>query len=145
MKISQIHLLTAAAIAMTGSAIPATARPMADGSRDFGEQLRAADRNHDGQTSRPELVSYRATQWTRFDRNGDGYFSRDDLPGFVRERWDGEKFVQLRRVYDRDGDGRISRTEFVGGPTPAFDAADANHDGLVSEAELRAMAAQIRG
>lgn len=145
MRISQLHLLTVAAIAMTGSAAHAASQPFAGGSRDFAEQLKAADRNNDGQVSRPELVSYRTTQWTRFDRNGDGYFSRDDLPGFVQDRWDGEKLVQLRRAYDRDHDGRISRAEFVSGPTPAFDAADTNHDGLVSEAELRAMSAQVRG
>lgn len=108
-------------------------------------QLRDADRNNDGQVSRAELVGYRSTQWTRFDRNTDGYFSRDDLPGFVQNRWDGDKLVQLRRAYDRDGDGRISRAEFVGGPTPAFDAADTNRDGLVNEAELQAMAARVRG
>lgn len=145
MRISQLHLLAATAVALTGSAAHAAARPSAGGARDFAEQLKAADRNNDGQVSRPELVGYRTTRWTRLDRNGDGYFSRDDLPGFVQSRWDGENLVQLRRAYDRDGDGRISRREFVGGPTPAFDAADTNRDGLVSEAELRAMSAQVRG
>ena len=145
MKISRIHLVAAAIVALAGSAAPAMARPFAGGSRDFAEQLKAADRNNDGQVSRPELVSYRTTQWTRFDRNGDGYFSRDDLPGFVQDRWNGEKLVQLRRAYDRDNDGHISRGEFVGGPTPAFDMADTNRDGLVNEAELRAVAAQVRG
>ena len=140
MKISQIHLPLAAAIALTGSAMPVAAQPFGGGSRDFAEQLKAADRNHDGQVSRPELVGYRTTQWIRFDRNGDGYFSRDDLPGFVQNRWSGEKLVHLRRAFDRNGDDRISRAEFIGGPTPAFDAADTNGDGLVGEAELRTLA-----
>lgn len=145
MKILRTHLATVAIVALTGIAGPAMAEPMAGGSRDFAEQLKAADRNDDGQVSRPELVDYRTTQWTRFDRNGNGYFSRDDLPGFAQARWHGEKLVRLRLVYDRDRDGRVSRQEFVDGPTPAFDAADTDRDGLVSAAELRAMAAQIRG
>lgn len=144
MKILRTHLATVAIVALTGIAVPAMAGPMA-GSGDFAEQLKAADRNDDGQVSRPELVDYRTTQWTRFDRNGNGYFSRDDLPRFAHARWDGEKLVRLRLVYDRDRDGRVSRQEFVDGPTPAFDAADTDRDGLVSAAELRAMAAQIRG
>jgi Ca2+-binding EF-hand superfamily protein len=144
MKISQIHFPVAAAIALTCSAIPVAAQPFGGGSRDLAEQLKAADRDHDGQVSRAELVSHRTTQWSRFDRNGDGYFSRDDLPGFVQDRWNGEKLVQLRRAYDRNGDDRISRAEFVGGPTPAFDVADANGDGLVGEAEMRTLATQVR-
>jgi Ca2+-binding EF-hand superfamily protein len=145
MKVPQVHLLAAAAIALTGSAAPAATRPMAAGPRDLAEQLKAADRNRDGQVSRAELVGYRSTQWPRLDRNGDGYFSRDDLPGFAKSRWDGEKLVQLRQAYDRNSDDRVSRTEFVSGPTPAFDAADTNRDGLVSEAELRSLAAQVGG
>jgi hypothetical protein len=33
----------------------------------------------------------------------------------------------------------VSRAEFVEGPTPGFDLADANHDGLVSKAEASAV------
>ena len=107
--------------------------------------FKAADRNNDGQVSRAELVNYRSTQWARIDRNGDGYFSRQDLPGLAQGRWDGEKIVGLRQVYDRNNDGRISRTEFVDGPSPAFDAADTNDDGVVNAAEMRSLAAQARG
>lgn len=143
MKISLTHLPAAAAIALTGSVVPTASQPFAGGSPEFAEQLKAADVNHDGKVSRAELVSYRTTQWSRFDRNEDGFFSRDDLPGFVQDRWNGEKLVQLRRAYDRNGDDRISRTEFVSGPTPAFDAADTNGDGLVGQRELKAFAAQV--
>ncbi|WP_164975551.1 EF-hand domain-containing protein [Sphingobium fluviale] len=139
----RLTVLSAAALTVA-LALPATAAPARGIPDNAIEQLRSADRNHDGQVSRAELVGYRATQWSRFDRNGDGHFSRDDLPGFAQSRWDGEKLAGLRHAYDRDGDGMISRAEFVNGPTPAFDMADANRDGLVSEDELRALSAKMR-
>lgn len=144
MKVSQLYLLTAIVVSLSGLPTPAPAQPI-NGPLDFMEQFKAADRNNDGQVSRAELVNYRSTQWARIDRNGDGYFSRQDLPGFAQGRWDGEKIVGLRQMYDRNNDGRISRAEFVDGPSPAFDAADTNDDGVVNAAEMRSLAAQARG
>lgn len=141
--IIRLTLISVAAL-LLAPPMPAAAAPARGIPDNAIEQLRSADRNRDGQVSRPELVGYRATQWARFDRNGDGHFSRDDLPGFAQSRWDGEKLAGLRLAYDRNGDGRISQAEFVNGPTPAFDMADANRDGLVSEAELRALSAKMR-
>ena len=46
--------------------------------------------------------------------------------------------------FDRNGDGRISRAEYLSGPTPIFDAADADHDQVVSKAELSAAATQAK-
>ena len=109
------------------------------------ERLHAADANHDGRISRSELLKARTDQWSRFDRNKDGYFSQDDLPSFIRSRWDsGDRLVQLRAQYDVNRDNRISRTEFVNGPTPVFDAADTNHDNAVDEAEIRAFEKTMR-
>jgi len=139
-----LTILASTALLTTGTQAASAAQP-----REIPEkalaQLRDADRNGDGKVSRAELISYRTTQWSRLDRNGDNFISRDDLPGFAQDRWNSQRFVDLRRQFDHNGDDRISRAEFVNGPTPAFDMADANHDGFVSEAELRAAAAKARG
>lgn len=109
------------------------------------DQLRQADTNHDGAVTRAEFAAWRAGQWQRMDRNGDGYFSREDLPAPLRDRWDSSRLAKLRDDFDRNHDGRISRDEFVNGPTPGFDMADANHDGVVTEAELQAAEARLGG
>lgn len=108
------------------------------------EQLRAADKNGDGAVSRTEFTQYRTAQWSKLDRNGDGYFSKADIPSFAQSRWDGERAVDLRRQFDRNGDGRIARAEYFGGPTPIFDAADTNRDNVVSKAEMKAAAEQLK-
>lgn len=125
--------------------VPAIAQAAAAGrnARDFGEadvieRIRQADSNRDGVITRSELLAQRAAEWPRMDRDGDGYFSRYDLPGFARDRWDGGRLAAMRQTYDGDRDGRISRAEFTSGPTLAFDMIDANADGRVNEAEIRA-------
>ena len=57
----------------------------------------------------------------------------------ARNAVDPETGDALVEAFDTDGDHRVSRAEFVEGPTPGFDLADANHDGLVSKAEASAM------
>lgn len=91
------------------------------------------------------MLKARTEQWSRFDRTKDDYFSQDDLPSFVRSRWDlGDHLVQLRTQYDVNHDNRISHTEFVNGPTPAFDAADTNHDNAVDQTEIRTFEKTMR-
>lgn len=119
---------------------PAHARPSAENAI---AKLREADTNRDGAITRAEFAAYRAAQWKRMDRNGDGVFSRDDLPALARSRWDsGERLVALRRQLDGNRDGRITRAEYDSAPPRLFDAADADHNGIVTDAELRALAAR---
>lgn len=135
-----IALFAPACFAMLLYAPAAQART---GSGDGIDQLKAADTNHDGKITRPEFTAYRASQWSRLDRNKDGYFTRDDLPGFAKSRWEsGPRIVEIRQKFDSNHDGRISRAEFDNGPTLLFDAADVNHDNVVTEAEVRALAAR---
>lgn len=139
-------LLTAPAllaVPATAHATPALSGRQLDGTQAI-ERMRAADANHDGAVTRAELVTYRNAEWKRFDRNSDGYFSVDDLPGLLRDRWNGGKLAQMRETYDRNHDGKISRDEFTSGPTPAFDMADTNNDGRVTEAELKTALATVR-
>lgn len=135
-----------AALAAAVAAMPAAASAQAgpDPER-MAEQLRAADTNHDGTISRAEFLAYRANQWSRMDRNRDGYFSRNDLLAFLASRWDSDRLREMRATFDTNHDGRISRAEFVNGPTIAFAMADSNHDGLVTQPELRALAARRKG
>jgi Ca2+-binding EF-hand superfamily protein len=151
MNARSIHALRSAALglaltlSLVASAGSAQSFPGAPGNFDrVEEQLRAADKNGDGSVSRSEYRQQRAAQWSSLDRDGDGFFSKDDLPSFLQSRWDGERIADLRRQFDRNGDGRISRTEFVDGPMPGFDLADANHDQLVTEAEMKVAAQKFK-
>jgi Ca2+-binding EF-hand superfamily protein len=51
---------------------------------------------------------------------------------------------ELLAQFDANQDGRVSRDEFVNGPTRGFDLADANHDGVVTQEELRGALAKAK-
>ncbi len=142
MRAISIALAALAMIPAIAHAAPPRATTLPQGAVD---RLREADTNGDGSISRAELGVWRVSQWQRMDRNGDGTFSRDDLPALMRSRWDSDRLVQMRQLYDRNGDGRISRAEFVDGPAPAFEAADINHDGVVTAQEMQALKARREG
>ncbi|MFM9829461.1 MAG: EF-hand domain-containing protein [Sphingomonas sp.] len=121
----------------------AVAQPTADSASTMARLLEA-DANHDGQVTRPELIGWRSANFARFDRNRDGVLSSDDVPAFLRASSIGIQLTGTIKQYDANADGRLTRAEFVGGPTPLFDMADANHDGIVSKAEVDAAAAKLR-
>jgi Ca2+-binding EF-hand superfamily protein len=109
------------------------------------ERLRQADANHDGLVSRQEFVNYRARQFGRLDRNGDGYITNTDMPSVLARRAPaGMSPQELVVQFDANRDGRVSQSEFVNGPTPAFDAVDANNDNVATEAEFNAAAQNVR-
>jgi Ca2+-binding EF-hand superfamily protein len=45
------------------------------------------------------------------------------------------------KAADANGDGRISKAEMVDAPTPRFDAADKDGDGVLSSEEIAALRA----
>jgi hypothetical protein len=133
--------ILAVALALAGTALaPALtfARPSPAFGGDMAGRLMEADANHDGLVSRAEFHLWRQSQFLRIDRNGDGFLSREDVPALLSGRV-GPRLDALVEAFDTDGDHRVSRAEFVEGPTPGFDLADANHDGLVSKAEASAV------
>jgi Ca2+-binding EF-hand superfamily protein len=107
----------------------------------LADMLGKADLNHDGAVSRDEMIRFRASTFQRMDVNGDGFVASDDVDkwGYLlgnaaaQARW-----KQLQTTSDANKDKRVSRAEFVKGPTPIFDAADTNHDNILSAAELSA-------
>ncbi len=137
-------LVVAGTVPASAQAAPTGRAARTFGDADVIDRIRNADANRDGVVTRSELLAHRATEWPRMDRDGDGYFSRYDLPGFARDRWDGGRLAAMRQTYDDDRDGRISRAEFLSGPTLAFDMIDANADGRVTEAEIKAALARAQ-
>jgi len=118
-------------------AAPAMAQGIADGA-DMARRILEADADGNGQVTRAEFLAYRGQQFARFDRNGDGFITMDDVPRLLAGRFE-PRVQAMRQQFDANHDGRISRDEFVRGPTPGFDLADANHDNIVSTAEAQAL------
>ncbi len=123
----------AAALLTTSSAAFAQTRP------NMEALFEQADTNHDGKVTKDEFLAARAAQFASFDRNGDGYIDEQDFPKRMMAMSQAHAhFAELLKQFDTNGDGRISRQEFTQGPTPIFDQADADHDGVLNAQELAA-------
>jgi Ca2+-binding EF-hand superfamily protein len=108
------------------------------------ERMNGADANHDGNITRAELTSFRASNFNRLDRNGDGVLTRNDIPAMAARLNPDIDFDRLIAQFDSNGDGRVSRNEFVNGPSVYFDQADTNHDNVLTRAERNAALAAAR-
>lgn len=138
--------LLPAAILVLAACAPAQAQDR-DGAR-LIEQIEKADTNGDGAISRNEFTAHRATQFSRLDRDQNGYVTESDIPSFVQKRLPPEMSLdKMKAAFDTNKDGKLSQSEFVNGPTAAFDRIDANGDNTVTRAEIdqaRAMLASVR-
>ena len=106
------------------------------------DRMLAADTNKDGVITRAELIASRTANFTRFDRNGDAVLADNDVPFFMRGSAIARQFTDMKTQFDANRDGKVSREEFVNGPTPVFDRADANRDNRLTRAEIDAAKAQ---
>ena len=50
----------------------------------------------------------------------------------------------MRQQFDTNGDGKLAKDEYVSGPTPMFDAADKNGNGVLDSSELEAAREAMR-
>lgn len=108
-----------------------------------GQMFEHADTNKDGSVARDEFLAARAEQFAKLDRNSDGVIDDADLPEGAKERR-GPHAGKMRQQFDANGDGKLSKEEFVNGPTPMFDAADKNGNGVLEESELDAAREAMR-
>lgn len=118
----------------------AVAAPAHAQANDPYKLMMSADADSDGQVSRQELIASRGDMFAKLDRNGDGVLSdadrRKSRPRLASVQ--NARFDQIRKEFDVDANGEVSKQEFVNGPTPLFDKADANADGFVTETEAKA-------
>jgi hypothetical protein len=127
------------------------AAPGGAGGRE-GRQLRQIDADGNGMISRAEAGAspVLSANFDAIDANKDGQITPDELRAWnkgrgVRHTSDASRRAQngLQESFaraDSNGDGQISRAEAASGMprlAPHFDAADTDHDGLVSYGELR--------
>jgi Ca2+-binding EF-hand superfamily protein len=106
------------------------------------ERMRQADTNRDNMITRDELIASRAANFSRFDRNSDGMLTNADIPAILRRTAIGQQVETMRMEFDANGDGKVAREEFVSGPTPVFDRADANRDNQLTQPEIDAAKAK---
>jgi Ca2+-binding EF-hand superfamily protein len=106
------------------------------------ERMRQADTNRDNMITRDELIASRAANFSRFDRNSDGMLTNADIPAILRRTAIGQQVETMRMEFDANSDGKVAREEFVSGPTPVFDRADANRDNQLTQPEIDAAKAK---
>ncbi len=130
--------------------------PPAASADDLADTLMAFDKNGDGKLERAEVPERFQGLFDRADANKDGTLTRDELKqsatasveqGAGRGRRGGEEgrgfgrgrggmMDPLIRVLDADHDGVLSAAEIAGAPA-AIGTLDANHDGQLSADEFR--------
>jgi Ca2+-binding EF-hand superfamily protein len=102
------------------------------------DQFADADKNGDGKITRQEFLEARAARFDSIDTNKDGKLSRDEFvaaaPNFRARMLASSTFSN----FDKNSDGTLSRDEFKNGPTPGFDYADTNGDGVLTADEVAA-------
>ena len=128
----------------------------------FHPLLSALDSNHDGVLDEAELAQAPAAL-RALDRNGDARITPDEMSPMMGRGRGGpegrggfagrgreeegpqrpdpaEEAVKTYLAFDKDGDGKLTRDEVPERMQGIFERGDANHDGVLTTDELRAMA-----
>jgi Ca2+-binding EF-hand superfamily protein len=116
-------------------------------------EFKDLDANHDGKLSKAEVqtaMSRRATEaqtemnaqlktvFDKIDTNHNGAISLAEFEASQKVSIDSAKVDARVAQLDTNKDGVVSAEEYRNGTLTQFDAADANHDGIVSQAEAQA-------
>lgn len=157
------RLLLVAALAgttLTGAALAQTAAPAPHAKRGFA----AADANGDGALSRAEAIARADAMFARLDKNNDGKLGADERPGrrggakadMTREQFREHALRRFDRA-DTNKDGKVDQAERQaqrgkrmahhggrgGGGMHMLMRADANHDGVLTKAEVTTAASAM--
>ena len=147
MKIWQIVLVSCT----LGVTLPAVAQMVgrtesrADVEARVSDQLKRFDKDSDGVVTREEILAYgqakareRADKlFGEIDKDGNGSVSKAEFAAYYGKRAD----AGLERIAGGTGDGdRIVIVDAIKAALMRFDAADANHDGMLTPEERRARA-----
>lgn len=147
--------LATALLALSGTAVIAAPHEGSAFIHDY-------DANHDGQVSRAEFDTARASRFKATDANGDGWLSEDEYVGEYsgrleqqlaasdrsEEKKTEERQRQIRQahvrfdVLDKDKDRKMTQAEYDASGARAFAEQDNDKDGIVTAADAAATAAR---
>ncbi len=142
-----------------GSGGAGPAAPGGPGARggELRRRFKEMDKDGDGKLTREEWAGDPAG-FDRYDRNKDGVLDAQDLPppggaggpgmppggkGQPGGRPDLEQIKARWKSMDKDGDGKVAKDEYAG--ELPFDRLDADKDGFLTEADLKAFKGPGRG
>jgi Ca2+-binding EF-hand superfamily protein len=148
----------AVVLASTASAQDAS-KPVsrADFIKNLDGHFAQVDTNHDGFLSAAELATEQQRelqqgkavlqqrardQFQRLDTNKDGQLSVQEFMALVPTIRTAQTPQQALQALDSSHDGKISADEFRAPKLANFNKADANHDGIVTPAEMKAASGQ---
>ena len=135
----QTRYLLTIGLALTAGSI---AQAQGPGRQQPRAVLQALDTDHDGTLSAAEIAAA-PVSLKALDRNGDGAITQDELSGRRPEGApDSSALVTQLMSFDKAGKGYLVASDLPERMQGVFTRADADHDGKLTPAEIRAQSAR---